>query len=39
MPGVLAASGMFLDQSGALHGSDYASGYKSSSPFKDVETA
>ena len=30
MPGILAAGGMFLDQSGALHGSDYASGYKSS---------
>jgi hypothetical protein len=24
---VLAAGGVFLDQNGALHGSDYASGY------------
>jgi hypothetical protein len=29
VPDVLAAGGVFLDQNGALHGSDYASGYKS----------
>jgi hypothetical protein len=28
VPGVLAAGGVFLDQNGAVHGSDYASGYK-----------
>jgi hypothetical protein len=35
VPGVLAAGRVFLDQNGALHGSDYASGYKS--PWFDHE--
>jgi len=35
VPGVLAAGGVFLDQTGALHASDYASGYKS--PWFDHE--